>query len=267
MRDLVLGVKLDHGVITIDPARVTLALGQVDARARIDARHDVPAVALNVALTGARLESLIHGGGSAIVGAEPLAGELQMHANLHGAGRSVHEAVANADGDIRLSIPHGEIRKAVAELLGINVINGLGLVLSGDESKTDLRCAVADFHAAHGALTVQRFVIDTGVVLATGTGQANLKSETMNLAINGHPKKFRIGRIMAPITVSGPWNSPHVGVDAGKAVAQAGVGAALGALVSPIAAAIPFISTGTAHDVDCAKLLAGGPSVKPATPD
>ena len=84
-----------------------------------------------------------------------------------------------------------------------------------------------------------------------------MNAETLNLRIEGHPKKFRIGRVMAPITVTGKLAHPHIGIDAGKAVAQAGIGAVLGATLSPLAAIIPFVATGAQKDVDCGRLLAG----------
>ena len=78
----------------------------------------------------------------------------------------------------------------------------------------------------------------------------------MNLVISGTPKKFRLIRIAAPITMKGPLSAPKVGVDVGKAAGQLGVGALLGALVSPFAAILPFVGPGTAKDADCAALLA-----------
>jgi uncharacterized protein involved in outer membrane biogenesis len=171
---------------------------------------------------------------------------------------SVHRAVSTASGDVVLSVPRGEIRQSVAELLGVNVVNGLGLILAGDESKTELRCAVADFRANDGTLRVRRFVVDTGVVLAVGTGRADLKNETLDIRLEGHPKRLRIGRVAAPITIRGKMADPAIGFEAGKAVAQLGIAGALGALLSPFAAVIPVISTGSTKDVDCARLLAGG---------
>lgn len=264
MRELDVTIKLDHGVLTVDPARVTMALGKLSGRAVIDARHDVPAVDLNVHLTDAKIEQFFHLGRT---GETPVAGVLEASARLHGNGASVYRAVANASGDIHLASPRGEVRQAIAELLGINLINGLGLLLTKDESTTPLRCAVVDFHADNGRLTVRRFAIDTGVVLATGTGSADLRNETMNITLVGHPKKFRLGRVMAPITITGHWAKPHIGVEAGKAVAQAGVGGALGALINPVAALLPFVSTGSQKDVDCGRLLAQSSYQPEHTPD
>jgi hypothetical protein len=256
MRDLAVRVKLDHGVLTADPARVTLAMGKLSVSARLDARRNIPDVDLNIRLADARLEQFFAAGRAAAN--RPIVGEIEARAKLRGRGLSVRRAVANATGDIVLSVPRGEIRQSLAELLGVNVLNGLGLILAGDEGRTNLRCAVAGFHADNGVLRVRRFVLDTDIVLAVGTGRADLTNETLDLRLEGHPKKLRIGRLMAPITIRGKFADPKIGIDAGKAVAQVGIAGALGALLSPVAAIVPLISTGSTKDVDCARLLAGG---------
>jgi hypothetical protein len=115
---------------------------------------------------------------------------------------------------------------------------------------------VADFRAHDGILTADRVVLDTGVVLAIGKGQVNLKDETVDLRLEGKPKKFRLVRIAAPITLQGRLEAPKVGVDVGKAAGQFALSGALGAFVSPLALILPFVSPGLAKDADCSSLLA-----------
>ena len=45
-----------------------------------------------------------------------------------------------------------------------------------------------------------------------------------------------IGVALAPVEITGHLRSPHVGVDLSKAGAQAGIGGALAALFTPVAA-------------------------------
>ena len=142
-----------------------------------------------------------------------------------------------------------------AELLGIDATKSLFLYLAHDQTPTPVRCAVAEFHASGGVLTAQRILIDTGAVQATGQGVIDLRSETMDLSISGKPKHFRLIRIAAPITLKGPLDGAKFGVDAGKAAGQLATSALLGALVSPVAAIIPFVAGGTSKDANCPALL------------
>ena len=48
---------------------------------------------------------------------------------------------------------------------------------------------------------------------------------------------------------------PTVGIKAGKLAEQAGVAAALGTLLTPVAAAIAFIEPGLAKNKDCSTVL------------
>ena len=91
-------------------------------------------------------------------------------------------------------------------------------------------------------LTAQRIVLDTGVVLALGGGRIDLRDETMDLTLDGKPKKFRLVRIDAPITVKGRLESPKFGVDVGKAAPQLIVGGLLATVVAPLAVILPFVA-------------------------
>jgi hypothetical protein len=137
------------------------------------------------------------------------------------------------------------MRQLLAELMGIDVGKSLFLYLSNDQKPTPVRCAVAEFRARDGVLTAQRLLIDTGAVQAQGKGVIDLRNETLNLALSGKPKHFRLIRVAAPITLTGRLDQPKLGV-----------AAVLGAVVSPLAAILPFISLGTVKDADCSALLA-----------
>jgi AsmA family protein len=93
-------------------------------------------------------------------------------------------------------------------------------------------------------------------VRVDGSGTIDLKDETLDLKLQGKPKNFQLLRLRAPITVKGSLAHPAIGVDAGAAIAQGGIGVAL-AFVNPLAAVLAFIDPGLAKDANCGPLLAG----------
>jgi hypothetical protein len=206
---------------------------------------------MDMRLADARLESIFR-----VRGQQPLTGALAGRAQLTGYGRSVRDVAANADGRVTLATPHGEVREAFAELTGINVTRGLGLLLAEDQSKIDIRCAVASFRMQNGIARVERMVIDTETMLIGGRGAVNMRDETLDLEIEGEPKEPRLVRVQAPITLEGRLRSPRVGVEAEDALDQ-GIAALLAAIAAPLATILPFIDPGLAEDVNCAALLAG----------
>jgi uncharacterized protein involved in outer membrane biogenesis len=251
IRQVLMRVKLDHGLLTIDPLSLVLPQGALAGNIRVDARGATPTEGVDLQLSHARVEQLLR-----LAKGAPIEGDLEGRARLVSVGASVRAAAANADGTVVVAIPRGQMRQLLAELMGVDVTKSLFLYLSKDNKPTPVRCAVAEFQAHGGVLTARRILIDTGVVQAEGRGVIDLRNETMNLVIAGKPKHFRLIRIAAPITIKGRLGSPKVGVDVGKAAGQLGVGALLGALVSPLAAILPFVAPGTAKDADCGALLA-----------
>lgn len=252
LRGLSLDIGLDHGLLTLNPMTLDLRQGRVTGSAAINAREETPRAEIDVRLSNARLESVI-----ALSGEPPLTGQLVGRVQLSGPGASVREVAANANGTITLVTPQGEVREAFAELTGINVTRGLGLLLTDDDSKANVRCGVASFRVNNGIAQARTIVFDTEEVLIRGEGSISLRDETFDLRIQGHAKEPRLVRIDAPITVQGHWRSPSIGVDASDIAGQGGIAAALVSFVAPIAGLLPFVDLGLAEDASCAALLAG----------
>lgn len=245
---------LEKGVLTVDPLAFTFSRGDLAGKVRLDANPKVPRTDLDMRLTNAKLEDFISIKNSN--GQPAIEGGVMARAKLTGYGNSVHRAASSANGQVTLVSPKGQIRQAFAELLGVNASKGLLLLMSKDNRETSVRCAVADFTVKDGIMTSNQIVADTGVVLAKGKGTIDLQNERMNLRIDGDSKKPRLVRLFIPITIKGPFMAPKVGLDAGGAVAQGGIAAALGAFVTPLAAILPFVTGGEAKDADCAGIVA-----------
>ncbi|HEX4713009.1 AsmA family protein [Phenylobacterium sp.] len=248
-------VKLNAGLLRADPLDLTLPQGQIVGTAQLDGRKANAVTDLDLRLSNARLENLLP---VRFQGSVPIAGALVGRVRLHGTGDSVHDAMGDANGEMMIVVPGGEIRQSLAELAGVDVVKGLGLLFSKNQTTAPIRCAVAHFKANGGVMTADQLVIDTGPVLIGGGGTINLDTEKLTFKVQGRPKKFQLVRLLAPITVDGPIRSPKVGVEKGRAIAQAGVAVGLGVLLSPLAALLPFVDAGLAKDANCASLLAEG---------
>ncbi len=190
---------------------------------------------------------------------------MQARAKLHGSGDSIHRAASTANGNITIVVPHGEVRAAFAELTGINIARGLGLLLTKDRQQAPVRCGIADFQVHEGTVQAQNLVFDTQDVLITGKGEVRLQPEELDLTIKGQPKKLRLLRLRAPIEIRGHLRKPSVGIDVGKTAGQAGIAAAIGAALAPLAAVVAFVDPGLAKDADCSALFAEANSKGAAT--
>ncbi|HEY5411959.1 MAG TPA: AsmA-like C-terminal region-containing protein, partial [Caulobacteraceae bacterium] len=247
-----LHLTLRSGLLTLDPVEFLMPHGTVSGHARIDARGAVPLSRVDFSISNMRIEDVL----PRFQGAPPLEGPLEARATLAGAGDTVHKAAAASSGRITIALPGGQMRQSLAELMGVNVVPGLFQLLAKDPKQTPLRCAMMDFSVSHGVMTARQFVLDTGVVLTTGEGTIDLDAESLNLKVQGHTKKPRLVRIIAPFDVRGHLIKPSMKIETGPVIAQAGAAVGLAAVLSPLAAVLPFIATGGAHDADCAALLA-----------
>ena len=244
-------LTLNDGQIALDPLAFALPQGEFSGTVTIDARGTTPQTSIDMKLSNVGLAQFKPKSAQD----SPLDGRLLGRIKLHGSGTSVHKTALDADGDITLVIPQGEMREALAELTGIDVSRGLGLMLTKDERKTDVRCGVANFKADNGDLSATTFVLDTTNVLVTGQGRVDLRNETLDLSLRGEPKKARLLRLRTPILVRGTLLQPKIGVQPAKLAAQTGGAIALGTLLTPVAALLAFVDGGLAKDANCAALI------------
>jgi len=243
---------LDNGLLTMDPLSFALDVGQFSGSVQIDARQDVPVTTIDM-----RIEKIDLGQfKSATMTSPPLQGVLQGRFQFHGAGSSLHKFASASDGTVSVVIPHGRIREAFAQLTGINVLKGLGLLLTKQDGEADIRCGIVDLKDHDGSLNTTTVYVDTSNVLITGRGHINLRDESIDLALQGDPKNVTFVRLRSPISIHGTLESPAVGLKAGKLAEQVGEAVALGAVLTPAAAALAFVDPGLAKDKDCSTVLA-----------
>ncbi len=266
LRQVSLGITLDHGLLTLDPIDLSFPQGRLQGNARIDARNSVQKDAVDLRLTGLAVQNFT----PKFQGATPLEGIIDARAKLNGTGNSMHKAAASSDGEFTVVMPGGTIRQSLAELMGIDATKGLFMLLSKDPHQTDVRCAIADFRVQNGVMQAQNIVFDTGVVLVNGSGTVNLNDESLKLTFKGKAKQFRLIKLNAPIIIGGHLSSPTFGINAGPAIAQGGLGALLSTVSAPLLA-LPFVTGGGTPNANCAALMSeahsqGAPTTTHAAP-
>ncbi len=254
--------SLKDGVLTVHPARFEMPQGQLSGVASIDTRRRPPEVHLDLRAADVQLDQVKS---KAPASEAPLGGIFDARAILNGQGDSVRSLMADANGSFTGVIPQGDIRAAFAELTGVDVAAGIGLLLKKPDDRATIRCGLAQFDIKDGTAHADSIVMDTQNVLITGGGQVELGSEQLNLAIQGHPKKFHLLRVRSPIKIKGHVLKPSFELDSGQLAKQGGIAAALGTVLTPLAAVLAFVDPGLAKNQNCAQLnqLQAGKSAMP----
>ena len=224
-------MTIDRGRLAVTPLSADVLDGKLNAQLKIDARKEIPAVDLDVRITGLQLGQYARKG----TGPPAIDGPLGLRVNLMGRGKSMHEAAASADGTVIATLPSGTVRESLAELTGID-LRGLGLLLAKNKQEVPVRCGIASFQAHDGTLTATNLVLDTDPVLITGEGAANLGTETLDFVLRGYPKSVRFFQLRSPILIGGTLAHPSVGIQAHDSK-------------------MLLLDRGKAQDADCESLL------------
>jgi len=258
-----LHLKLDDSVLTFEPLRFDMAQGRIAGNVHIDARSQPPKVRADFHAEDIQLAQFRGKGANA---APPIDGLLDARAVIEGTGDSVHDVMSDASGTFSVIVPQGDVRSAFAELTGVDVAEGIGLLVKKPDDRAAIRCGVAQFAVESGTAHVQNIVFDTQDVLIKGGGQVYLGSEKLDMTIQGQPKKIRVVRVRAPVEIRGQLLKPSFKLETGHLLKQGAIGAALGTVLSPVAAILAFVDPGLAKDQNCAQLLAQAQQQPPSAP-
>lgn len=249
--DVTLKLDLQNSVLKLAPLSFGFAGGKLDYHATIDARRaEIPAVH-DIRLRGAHLDKLLTKAGLENAGKGRFDGRIE----LKSVGDSIAKAAASADGRAALVMAGGELQALAVEAIGLDVAESLALLATDAKAPTPIRCAVAGFDVLDGVLTSKVIVVDTIDSKLTADATIDLGGETYQAKVLAHPKDASLLSARAPVTVTGTFKSAQVGVEPGPLVAKGGLAAALGVLLTPLAAILPFIEAGAAQDADCAALV------------
>jgi uncharacterized protein involved in outer membrane biogenesis len=250
MQDFKAKFLLDKGRLTVEPLSFGLASGRIEGRLVLDGREEVPAVATDLKIRSVKLAEFFRNSKFA----EEMGGVFGGRIELTGHGRSTAEILKSGDGGAVIVMAGGKLSNLLLELVGIDIAESLGFAL-GKDKPVPVRCAVADFKLRDGVMKTQTFVVDTTDTNVTGEGAIDLGSEKLDLKLEAHPKDPSLLAARTPVLIKGHLGDPEFSVDPSQAIARGAAAAALGALLTPLAALLPMIELGLGEDSPCHTLI------------
>ena len=243
-------VKLDKGVLTLDPLDLGVGGGRLAGAIRIDGARNPADIRASLDLRGVQLARLIpklETTGNSV-------GRIAGRINLSGSGNSVASWLGRASGDVAVLSGRGQFGNLLpvfATLVGGDIIKFL---LRGDRN-VELRCAAMAFDVEKGLMTGRTLVLDTSNAVFYATGQANLATETLDFVVHPEPKSKNVLSLRTPLIVGGTFGAPSGGLQVGPLAGRSLAALALGAL-NPLLALAATIETGPGEDSDCKSVLA-----------
>ncbi len=225
-------IRLDSGVMTVDPLDLTVAGGAVAGTLSLDASGPEPAAATDLDFSDLDLKPFF--AGTQFV--QETGGLFSGHITLEGAGTSVDEIMSNAAGSGWLGIRDGRISALLVEAAGLDVFEALILVVDSDAA-IPIRCGRIDATVAAGNLTIEQGLLDTSDSVIVASGMVNLAAEKLNLGLEAHAKDFSLIDLAAPVGITGKLSDPSFSI---------------GSIDG-----LPFFELGDTQSLPCDRLLSG----------
>jgi len=252
MDDVSLKLDLQDSVLKLAPLSFGFADGRLDYFVTIDARQPLIVASHDIRLRNAELARVLGDAGLKNAGKGRFSGRIELKT----VGNSIRKAAASANGRAAFVMAGGSLQALGVEILGLDLAESLALLATDAKAPTAIRCAVAGFDVTGGVMDSNVIVIDTVDSKITADAVVDLRDETIRARALAHPKDASLMSARAPVTVQGTFKSVKVGIEPADVAARGLAALALGVLLTPLAAILPFIEPGLAQDADCASLVA-----------
>lgn len=238
-------LKLDDGLLRLEPLNFGVAGGDIRSTIRMDARKPTISTQLKASIRKVQLGGLFPDAKLAEQASGGISGEI----DLAGTGNSIAAMLGSSDGKVAVGMGRGHIGNLIMELAGLDVAESLKFLFTGDR-QIPLRCAWGDFGVQRGLMTSQQIAFDTTDTLVLGEGTIDLKQEKLDLLLRPRPKDISILALRSPLRIGGTFKDPSFRPNFKALGIRGAIALTLGSIAPP-AALLATIETGPGEDSNC----------------
>lgn len=238
-------LRLEGGLLRLEPLNFGVAGGQVRAVVRMDARGNPIRTRAQINARGLNLRELVPD----VKLAQDAIGRIGGDVSLAGSGNSIALMLGSSDGDVVVGMGRGQISNLLMELAGIDVAEALKFLVQGDR-RIPIRCAFGDFGVSNGVMTSRAMAFDTDDTIIIGEGTISLREETLHLKLRPRPKDRSLLALRSPLWIDGTFKDPDIHPDYGRVGLRGALALALGTIAPP-AALLATLELGPGEDAQC----------------
>ena len=238
-------LKLNDGVLQLEPLNFGVAGGDIRSIIRMDARENTIRTRAQISLRQLDLSKLFPD----VKLTRDAVGRVGGDININGTGNSIAAMLGSADGDIALGMGRGQISNLLMEFAGLDIAEALKFLVTKDR-KVPIRCAFGDFAVNNGVMQSRALAFDTADTIILGKGQISLKDETLDLELRPRPKDRSIFALRSPLVLDGTFKDPSFRPDFKRLGLRGAVAIAL-ASIAPPAALLATLELGPGKDSGC----------------
>jgi hypothetical protein len=253
-----LHVRLQQGVLQIDPMDLGFSGGRARGNFRIDGNRDPAVSQLRLDLRNIDLTKLVSGSSfQKYVGLGRVHAQLDL--KMH--GNSTARMLGTADGSVAMLMGSAHMSKLASQAANLHIAEVLALLVAGDRD-IEVRCAAAAFDVHDGLMRSRALLFDTADTGLYGDAEISLADEKMNVVIRQYPKEKTVLSLRSPLHIDGSLAKPAVHIDKAAVAGKGGAALALGAALNPLLALAATVETAPGKDADCTPVLkeAAGPA-------
>lgn len=238
-------LKLNAGVLQLEPLNFGVAGGDIRAIIRMDAREATIRTRARITARRLDLSKLFPD----VKLTRDAVGRIGGDLAINGTGNSIAAMLGTADGDIALGMGRGQISNLLMELAGLDIAEALKFLVTKDR-KVPIRCAFGDFAVSNGVMQSRALAFDTADTIIVGKGQISLKDETLDLDLRPRPKDRSIFALRTPLVLGGTFKDPSFRPDFMRLGLRGAIAIAL-ASIAPPAALLATLELGPGEDSGC----------------
>nr|WP_235893521.1 AsmA family protein [Lysobacter lacus] len=238
-------LKLEGGVLRLEPLNFGVAGGDIRSVIRMDGRESPIRTKAQISARGLNLGQLLPR--SELV--KEAVGKVGGQVTLAGTGNSIAGILGTSNGTVGIGMGRGHIGNLVMELAGLDVQESLKFMLTKDR-QIPVRCAFGDFAVHNGVMTSRALAFDTTDTIIIGEGDISLRDETLNLKLRPRPKDRSLFSFRSPLYLTGTFRKPAFHPDMKRVGLRAALAVALGSIAPP-AALLATLELGGGKDADC----------------
>ena len=238
-------LKLEGGLLRLDPLNFGVAGGDIRSTIRMDARESPIRTRADIGARGLNLGKLLPDSKLA----QDAIGKVGGDVRLAGTGNSIATMLGTSDGTAVVGMGKGRISNLVMELAGLDIAEALKFLIEGDR-QIPIRCAFGDFKVADGLMTANALAFDTTDTIIVGQGTISLKDEALQLRLRPRPKDRSFLVLRSPLIAEGTFKHPRFHPDYARVGLRGAIALVL-ANIAPPAALLATIELGPGKDADC----------------
>ena len=249
--------QLRNGVLDVQSLNLGVAKGTIAGNMQLDANRKPTAIEADVGVSKIDLKTLIAPfvkplADDGIKPKELVSGKLYSTVSLRTSGESIKDFASNLNGSARVSAEGGHIGLTLVELLGFDITQTVTSWFR-DIPPTPLQCAIVLLDVRDGTVRSRDALVATEDSNIWGEGYVDLRRERVDYRIRTRPKDFSIGSVRTPVELKGPLQDMDVKINKRGIILRGAAAVALGVLVNPAAAVLPFIEPGLGKEGQCQK--------------